>query len=198
MKTFDYKVVFLGDTSVGKSSIVTRFTRDEFFDFQEPTIGAAFQTQRIQLDDSIVRMEFWDTAGQERYRSLAPMYYRGAAAAFIVYDITNKESLDSAKYWLRQIKLKGEPRCVIALLGNKKDAIESRSIEREEGLDIAEQDGCIFFEVSAKNGHAIKDSIIAVATELAKNVKPQINKTDEFVIRPQQQKKLNLPKCCNS
>lgn len=107
-KNVQHKVVFLGETSVGKSSIVSRFTRDEFFEFQEPTIGAAFQSKSIHLDNCSVRMEFWDTAGQERYRSLAPMYYRGASVAFIVYDITNPDTLNNAKYWINQIKNKGE------------------------------------------------------------------------------------------
>lgn len=88
-----FKLVLLGDSAVGKSCLVVRFVRDEFFEFQEPTIGAAFLTQTVSLDDATVKFEIWDTAGQERYRSLAPMYYRGAAAAIVVYDITKKVSI---------------------------------------------------------------------------------------------------------
>jgi len=88
LKTLNYKLVLLGDAAVGKSSSVERFVKNEFFEFQQPTIGAAFLTQTVALDDYIVKFEIWDTAGQERYRSLAPMYYRGAAAALVVYDIT--------------------------------------------------------------------------------------------------------------
>lgn len=176
-----HKVVFLGETSVGKSSIVSRFTRDEFFDFQEPTIGAAFQTKNVQLDNCIVKMEFWDTAGQERYRSLAPMYYRGASVAFIVYDITNPDTLNNAKYWINQIKNKGERNCIIVLLGNKNDLSERR-IEREKGINVSEINNTMFSEVSAKTGDNINDIMIQVAKRLA--LIPQtLQKPEEFTIQ---------------
>jgi Ras-related protein Rab-5C len=95
---------------------VVRFVRDEFFEFQEPTIGAAFLTQTVALDDATVKFEIWDTAGQERYRSLAPMYYRGAAAAIIVYDITNPDSFAGAKSWVKELQRRGDTNVVIALV----------------------------------------------------------------------------------
>jgi Ras-related protein Rab-5C len=111
-----FKLVLLGDTAVGKSCLVVRFVRDEFFEFQEPTIGAAFLTQTVALDDATVKFEIWDTAGQERYRSLAPMYYRGAAAAIIVYDITNPDSFAGAKSWVKELQRRGDTNVVIALV----------------------------------------------------------------------------------
>ena len=112
-KTSHNKLVLLGDTAVGKSCLVVRFVRDEFFDFQEPTIGAAFLTQTITLDDVTVKFEIWDTAGQERYRSLAPMYYRGAVAAVVVYDITSEQSFLGAKGWVSELKRRGDQNVVI-------------------------------------------------------------------------------------
>lgn len=185
-----HKVVFLGETSVGKSSIVSRFTRDEFFDFQEPTIGAAFQTKNIQLDNCVVKMEFWDTAGQERYRSLAPMYYRGASVAFIVYDITNPDTLNNAKYWINQIKNKGERNCIIVLLGNKIDLFERR-IERETGINVSEMNNTMFSEVSAKTGDNINDIMIQVAKKLAL-IPQKSQKPSEFTIQSFDNKKT----CC--
>lgn len=185
-----HKVVFLGETSVGKSSIVTRFTRDEFFDFQEPTIGAAFQTKNIQLDNCNVIMEFWDTAGQERYRSLAPMYYRGASVAFIVYDITNPDTLNNAIYWINQIKNKGERNCIIVLLGNKNDLSERR-IERETALNVSEMNNTMFSEVSAKTGSNINDIMIQVAKRLAL-IPQSLQKPEEFTI----QSFNNTKNCC--
>lgn len=91
-RVFQFKLVLLGDSAVGKSSLVLRFVRGQFFEYQESTIGAAFLTQTVALNDTTVKFEIWDTAGQERYHSLAPMYYRGAAAAIVVYDITNRVS----------------------------------------------------------------------------------------------------------
>lgn len=135
-----FKLVLLGDTAVGKSCLVVRFVRDEFFEFQEPTIGAAFLTQSVTLDNTIVKFEIWDTAGQERYRSLAPMYYRGAAAAIVVYDITNKESFNGAKSWVKELQRRGDPNVVIALAGNKSDLPNKRKVDYE--VVISSVDTC--------------------------------------------------------
>ncbi|XP_044063054.1 ras-related protein Rab-5A-like isoform X2 [Siniperca chuatsi] len=91
-KICQFKLVLLGESAVGKSSLVLRFVKGQFHEFQESTIGAAFLTQTVCLDDTTVKFEIWDTAGQERYHSLAPMYYRGAQAAIVVYDITNEDA----------------------------------------------------------------------------------------------------------
>ncbi len=118
-KICQFKVVLLGESAVGKSSLVLRFVKREFHEFQESTIGAAFLTQTVQIDDTTVKFEIWDTAGQERYHSLAPMYYRGAQAALIVYDITSKESFLKAQNWVRELQRQANANIVIALVGNK-------------------------------------------------------------------------------
>ncbi|KAJ1894844.1 GTP-binding protein of the rab/ypt, partial [Kickxella alabastrina] len=101
-KQFTFKVVLLGESAVGKSSLVTRFARNHFDQYKESTIGAAFLTKEVTLDDNITaNLHIWDTAGQERYKSLAPMYYRNAAAAVVVYDITQRESFGKAKAWVQ-------------------------------------------------------------------------------------------------
>ena len=194
--TLHYKVVFLGETSVGKSSIVSRFTRDEFFEFQEPTIGAAFQTKSIHTDNGfIVKMEFWDTAGQERYKALAPMYYRGAKAAFIVYDITNKDTLQKAKFWISEITKKGEPGCILALLGNKLD-IPNRQIEYEEVSSFVKIINIMFAEVSAKTGQNINNIMTDVAKELALKNPSQDIKPESFTISYKTNKTNKLYGCC--
>jgi len=194
--TLHYKVVFLGETSVGKSSIVSRFTRDEFFEFQEPTIGAAFQTKSIHTDNGfIVKMEFWDTAGQERYKALAPMYYRGAKAAFIVYDITNKDTLQKAKFWIGEVTRKGEPGCILALLGNKLD-IPNRQIEYEEVSSFVKIINIMFAEVSAKTGQNINNIMTDVAKELALKNPSQDIKPESFTISHKTNKTNKLYGCC--
>ena len=112
-----YKVVILGDSSVGKSSIINRYINKVFNDYNEPTIGAAFFTVIINKN---IQLEIWDTAGQERYKSLAPMYYRGSHAAFVVYDITNKNSFNNALKWIDELKMITDG-CLIYLIGNKSD-----------------------------------------------------------------------------
>ena len=107
----------------------------------------------MALDDSTVKFEIWDTAGQERYRSLAPMYYRGAAAAIVVYDITNPDSFTGAKSWVKELQRRGDPNVVIALAGNKADLESRRKIEFEEANSYAEENGILHLETSAKNAN---------------------------------------------
>lgn len=187
-----FKLVLLGDTAVGKSCLVVRFVRNEFFEFQEPTIGAAFLTQTVALDDATVKFEIWDTAGQERYRSLAPMYYRGAAAAIVVYDITNKDSFNGAKSWVKELQRRGDPNVVIALAGNKADLESRRKVEFEEAQAYAEENGLLHLETSARNSTNVKDLFVEIAKKLPKN-SPQPER-DAFPIIPPKQD--DVKKCC--
>ncbi|GAW09405.1 GTP-binding protein ypt5 [Lentinula edodes] len=123
-KSVQVKLVLLGEAAVGKSSVVLRFVSDEFQANKEPTIGAAFLTQKCRLEDRVLRYEIWDTAGQERFHSLAPMYYRNAQAAVVVYDITKASSLDKAKSWVKELQRQANPNIVIALAGNKLDLVQ--------------------------------------------------------------------------
>ncbi|KAM5560068.1 hypothetical protein ABKV19_021300 [Rosa sericea] len=118
-KNINAKLVLLGDVGAGKSSLVLCFVKGQFIEFQESTIGAAFFSQALVVNDATVKFEIWDTAGQERYHSLAPMYYRGADAAIIVYDLTNQASFERAKKWVLELKSQGNPNMVMALAGNK-------------------------------------------------------------------------------
>jgi len=169
-KTLNFKLVLLGDAAVGKSSLVERFCKNEFLEFQAPTIGAAFLTQQVQLDDHIVKFEIWDTAGQERYRSLAPMYYRGAAAALVVYDITAQESFQGAKTWIDELQRQGNADIVIGLAGNKNDKEDKREVPLEEARSYAHESGCIFFETSAKTGTNVQDIFKQIAEKLPTHV----------------------------
>lgn len=106
-KNIQAKLVLLGDMGTGKTSLVLRFVKGQFFEFQESTIGAAFFTQVLSLNEATIKFDIWDTAGQERYHSLAPMYYRGAAAAVVVYDITSMDSFVRAKRWVQELQRQG-------------------------------------------------------------------------------------------
>ncbi|KAI8322252.1 ras-domain-containing protein [Martensiomyces pterosporus] len=142
-KPIQIKVVLLGEAAVGKSSLVLRFVNDEFQENKEPTIGAAFLTQKVRLDDAVLKLDIWDTAGQERFHSLAPMYYRNAQAAVVVYDITRESSLDRAKSWIKELQRQANPNIVIALVGNKLDLVSdasavAESTQRDASADAAE------------------------------------------------------------
>ncbi|KAI0724434.1 ras-domain-containing protein [Cerioporus squamosus] len=140
-RSVQVKLVLLGEAAVGKSSIVLRFVSNEFQPNKEPTIGAAFLTQKCRLEDRVLRYEIWDTAGQERFHSLAPMYYRNAQAAVVVYDVTKASSLEKAKTWVKELQRQANPNIVIALAGNKIDLVtpsaSSSTPESEDEADDA-------------------------------------------------------------
>jgi len=129
MKAVQVKLVLLGEAAVGKSSLVLRFVQNDFNENTSPTIGAAFLTQKCRLESRIVKFEIWDTAGQERFHSLAPMYYRNAAAAVVVYDITKAASLEKAKSWVKELQRQANPNIIIALVGNKVDLVSDKDAE---------------------------------------------------------------------
>lgn len=150
-KNIRIKLVLLGDSGVGKSCIVLRFVRGQFDASSKVTVGASFLSQTIVLQDSTsVKFEIWDTAGQERYASLAPLYYRGASAAVVVYDITNPETFLKAQFWVKELQKHGNPVIVMALVGNKADLESQRQVSREEAQEYAESNGMFYIETSAK------------------------------------------------
>lgn len=157
-----FKLVLLGESAVGKSSIVHRFVKNSFDDFRESTIGAAFLTQTITLPESntTIKFEIWDTAGQERYKSLAPMYYRNANAALCVYDITNPASFTKAQDWIKELKKQAPEGIVICLVGNKTDLSDERQVDQDLVIEYVhqlnqEQDNVILAECSAKSGDGV-------------------------------------------
>lgn len=162
-----FKLVLLGESSVGKSSIALRFVKDQFDDFRESTIGAAFLTKTLPRDaEHSVKFEIWDTAGQERYKSLAPMYYRNAHCAVVVYDITQESSLQNAKGWISELQRHADAGIVVALVGNKTDLEEQRTVPAEEGKKYADSEGLLFFETSAKSAQNINELFEALAKAL--------------------------------
>ncbi|KAG6273957.1 hypothetical protein E4U47_001739 [Claviceps purpurea] len=177
------KLVLLGEAAVGKSSLVLRFVNNDFQENKEPTIGAAFLTQKCNLPTRTIKFEIWDTAGQERFASLAPMYYRNAQAALVVYDLTKPTSLVKAKHWVVELQRQASPGMVIALVGNKldlasesaaesegvdtgDDAEDARKVSTEEAKAYAEEESLLFFETSAKTGHNVTEVFTAIANSI--------------------------------
>jgi len=197
---FQTKLVFLGEAAVGKSSIVLRFVKDEFNQNSESTIGAAFLTAQIDLNDSqTIKYEIWDTAGQERFHSLAPMYYRGAQAAIVVYDITNLQSFEKAKAWVQELQVRGSPDVVIALAGNKADLEEQRKVQFQAAKQYGDQHGLVVLECSAKT----KQNIIELFTTIANRI-PKVKSANQQssrrqgVVNPQSQPQQTAQQGCCS
>lgn len=162
----ELKVCLLGDTGVGKSSIVWRFVEDSFDPNINPTIGASFMTKTVQYQNELHKFLIWDTAGQERFRALAPMYYRGSAAAIIVYDITKEESFQTLKNWVKELRQHGPPNIVVAIAGNKCDLLDAREVPEKDAKDYADSIHAIFVETSAKNAININEVFIEISKRI--------------------------------
>ncbi|XP_047955262.1 ras-related protein RABF2b-like [Salvia hispanica] len=189
------KLVLLGDVGAGKSSLVLRFVKGQFVEFQESTIGAAFFSQTVAVDDATVKFEIWDTAGQERYHSLAPMYYRGAAAAIIVYDITNQASFDRAKKWVKELQAQGNPNMVMALAGNKSDMVDGRTVAPEDAQTYAQENGLFYLETSAKTATNVNEVFYEIAKRL-----PRLQQTPNpsgMVLVDRPAESANSASCCS-
>eukprot|EP00341_Mesodinium_pulex_P010414 CAMPEP_0116922212 /NCGR_PEP_ID=MMETSP0467-20121206/22123_1 /TAXON_ID=283647 /ORGANISM="Mesodinium pulex, Strain SPMC105" /LENGTH=199 /DNA_ID=CAMNT_0004600491 /DNA_START=18 /DNA_END=617 /DNA_ORIENTATION=- len=165
-KPREVKVVLLGDTGVGKSSLVLRFVTNNFKPYSESTIGASFMSKMIMVDGKPIKFQIWDTAGQEKYHSLAPMYYRGAAAAIIVYDITRANTFKTLKNWVEELKAQGPQEIAIAVAGNKADLEDQREIESAAAAAYAQEIGAMYLETSAKDDLNVHDIFVQLSQRL--------------------------------
>lgn len=152
------KILTLGDTQVGKSSIVLRYTEDKFDDNQFSTIGIDYKTKYMKMDDSSVKVLIWDTAGQEKFRNIAKQYYKGANGVLLIYDICSRKTFERVEFWLKELKENNRiDELFICLVGNKSDLEDKREISIEEGEKYAIDNNILFLEVSAKSGKGIID-----------------------------------------
>lgn len=141
--SYDYlfKIVLIGDSGVGKSNLLSRFTRNEFCLESKSTIGVEFATRSVQIDGKTVKAQIWDTAGQERYRAITSAYYRGAVGALLVYDITNIESFNSSKKWLSELRDHADSNIVVLLAANKSDLDHLRVVSSQQANELAALEG---------------------------------------------------------
>ena len=168
------KIVFLGDTGVGKTNLMQRFSNNVFNLNSKPTIGVDFAVKTIKIDNQIVRLQLWDTAGQERYRTFTAAYFKDAHGVILVYDVTKRDSFKNLEEWLKicsdQVELE---KTAIIVIGNKIDLEDSRDVNKEEGKDFASKNGCLFMETSAFDNR--EKCIDKAFYLLVKDLLPRVN-----------------------
>ncbi|XP_051922189.1 ras-related protein Rab-25b [Hippocampus zosterae] len=167
---FVFKVVLIGESSVGKSNLLSRFTKNEFSHDSRTTIGVEFSTRTVQLNGFTIKAQIWDTAGLERYRAITSAYYRGAVGALLVYDITKHLTYESVERWLKELFEHADPHIVVMLVGNKSDLESERSVPMEEAKDFADKRGLLFLETSALSSTNVETAFNTVLTEIHKKV----------------------------
>ena len=190
------KLVLLGDSGVGKTSIVTQFVSGSAPENVNPTIGAAFVTKDVTIEGQNLELLIWDTAGQEVYRGLAPMYYRSALIAFIVYDVTKNESFDSVSYWIRELKTNVEENIVILVCGNKVDLEDKRTVDYQTAQSLATENGALYTETSATTGQGVERMFQMAISTLLKQRSPGTQPADTGVKLDQQKTGKGEKGCC--
>ncbi|XP_051575429.1 ras-related protein Rab-11A-like [Myxocyprinus asiaticus] len=165
---YDYlfKVVLIGDSGVGKSNLLSRFTRNEFNLESKSTIGVEFATRSIHVEGKTIKAQIWDTAGQERYRAITSAYYRGSVGALLVYDIAKHLTYENAERWLKELQDHADSNIVIMLVGNKSDLRHLRAVPVDEAKAFAEKHGLSFLETSALDSSNVELAFQTILTEI--------------------------------
>ena len=165
-----FKLIFIGDSSVGKSCLTTKAVKNNFEEYYQATVGFEFLTFNMKVNDKVIKLQIWDTCGQEIYKSLISNFYRNSSLAVLVYAIDNKESFNHTENWLNDLKSQANPDVRIFLVGNKADLEEERKVSKEEGEKYKEDQHLdLFMETSAKTGHNARNVLIEAAKILYKD-----------------------------
>jgi len=183
---YDYlfKVVLIGDSGVGKSNLLSRFTRNEFNLESKSTIGVEFATRSINVDAKTVKAQIWDTAGQERYRAITSAYYRGAVGALLVYDIAKHTTYINVTRWLKELRDHADSNIVIMLVGNKSDLKHLRAVPTDEAKAFATENGLSFIETSALDASNVEGAFQTILTDIYRIVSDKTLESSKSNIEP--------------
>ena len=160
------KIMIIGESLVGKTALITRYTNNSFSGTYLTTVGIDFQTKLININDKTIKVELWDTAGQERFRNIAKNYFQSSDGFLIVYDITSKDSFEKLSFWNEQVNLNAPEKTKYIIVGNKKDLEEKREVKTEEGANFAKENNVQFYETSAKDGTNVNEVFELLAKEI--------------------------------
>mmetsp|Transcript_2864 Transcript_2864/g.4662 ORF Transcript_2864/g.4662 Transcript_2864/m.4662 type:complete len:211 (+) Transcript_2864:234-866(+) len=175
---YDYlvKLLLIGDSGVGKSCLLLRFSDDSFTTSFITTIGIDFKIRTIEQEGKRLKLQIWDTAGQERFRTITTAYYRGAMGILLVYDVTDEQSFNNIRNWMRQIQQHAADNVNKVLIGNKCDMLDKKVIDTARGQALANEFGIPFFETSAKNNIAVEKAFTEIAKDVMKRLQEQEGK----------------------
>ncbi|XP_054038967.1 ras-related protein Rab-25 isoform X2 [Rissa tridactyla] len=176
---FVFKVVLIGESGVGKTNLLSRFTRNEFNHDSRTTIGVEFSTRTILVGDAVVKAQIWDTAGLERYRAITSAYYRGAVGALVVFDITKHQTYDVVDRWLKELYDHAEASIVVMLVGNKTDLAQAREVPMEEAKMFADNNGLLFVETSALDSTNVEQAFETILKEIFHKVQKQKQRSSQ-------------------
>eukprot|EP01111_Echinosteliopsis_oligospora_P009024 TRINITY_DN2566_c1_g3_i2.p1 TRINITY_DN2566_c1_g3~~TRINITY_DN2566_c1_g3_i2.p1 ORF type:complete len:223 (+),score=39.73 TRINITY_DN2566_c1_g3_i2:387-1055(+) len=187
------KIVILGASGVGKTAISVRYIENSYTPVSKTTIGAAFLTKTLNVDGVTLKLQVWDTAGQERFRSLAPMYYRGASAAILVYDITNSDTFTAAQDWVQELVTNTDDETILFFVGNKNDMQKIRATPKDKAKEFAESIKATYFETSAKEGDGINSLFNDICKQMVGQRKQYLQHipssggldTSHYIIQPE-------------
>ncbi|KAI0093736.1 GTPase [Irpex rosettiformis] len=181
---FLFKVVLIGDSGVGKSNLLSRFTRNEFNLESKSTIGVEFATRSLAIDGKTVKAQIWDTAGQERYRAITSAYYRGAVGALLVYDISKHATYTNVTRWLKELRDHADSNIVIMLVGNKSDLKHLRAVPTDEAKSFAAENGLSFIETSALDASNVESAFQTILTDIYRIVSSKSLEQSSDPIKP--------------
>ena len=169
---FNYllKFIVIGDSSVGKSNILLRYTQNEFNQEYQSTIGVEFGAKNIKINNKIYRIQIWDTAGQENFRSITRAYYKNSVCALVVYDITKRESFENVQSWIQDCRNQSPKTIIMVLVGNKNDLENERDVSFDEGEQFAKNNNMIFYETSAKTGKNVNEIFENTVNNISKKI----------------------------
>ena len=174
------KILIIGDSSVGKTNIMSKYLKNEFHEDSKATVGVEFGSKLFTINGHNIKAQIWDTAGQEKYKAITGAYYKGSKGAFVVYDITRKETFESIDKWINDLKSTGDPKMNIILIGNKCDLDEKREVLKEQGEEKSRSFECAFLETSALSGDNIDKGFEMMISEIFKKYGNEIVEDDEF------------------
>ena len=188
------KVVIVGDSGVGKTNIMSKYLKNEFHEDSKATVGVEFGSKQFNIQGHQVKAQIWDTAGQERYKAITSAYYKGAKGAFIVYDISRKNTFDSISRWVSDITATADKKITLILIGNKSDLEDQRQVTKEQGEEKAKEFGLAFLETSASSGDNLEKAFSLMINEVYKKCQEDINaETDDNVVDQGKDITLNKP-----